>query len=120
MNKTPKIFNEPTTSDLSTISATTVGLQQYVVDDFESLKCPVCGENLIKSQLDLSDSNIEKFEHVQHTHTYTDDIGQVFTHKYGRIKHTEKFIVHMKCPNGCVTDMTIPCENISFSPYKQL
>lgn len=105
MNTTPKIFNEPTT---------------YVVDDFESLKCPVCGKNLIKSQLDLSDSNIERFEHVQHTHTYTDGIGQVFINRYGRTEHSEKFIVHMKCPNDCVTDMTIPCENISFSPYKQL
>lgn len=114
------IFQEPRSIDMSTVSATVVGKCEIQIENFnDDIKCPFCGEKMkIKAvNFDIAERTED---YVQHTHSWSDDIGQHFSETFGRTKHTEEQELNMFCPNGCVTDMVVPVKRLTYSPYKKL
>ena len=89
------------------------------IDDFSQLTCPVCGERFILKAVEL-DKDTEKELHIMHTHTYSDDIGQIHTERYGRsiCHHYDK--VDMYCPNNCVENITFNVKNTTYGRYREL
>lgn len=114
-----KIYQEPRSIDMSTVSATVVRKCEIQIENFNDVICPFCGEKMkIKAiNFDIAERTED---YVQHTHSWTDDIGQFFSENFGRTKHTEEQELNMFCLNGCVTDMIIPVKRLSYSPYKKL
>ena len=116
MKNSNNIFNPDTTSEI--ISGYVCGNQEIQIEDFESIKCPICGEYMKISGLDFGgESNREK--DIMRYDNYVDDYGVPHCRVLGRDRHEEKTGVHMSCPNNCVKEMLLDVKQITLGGYRE-
>lgn len=115
-----KSFQEPDTIDYSIINGIVAGKQEIIINDFnKDIRCPICGE-MMKIKGVNFDMESYNEDYIQHTYSFSDDIGQLHSYKFGRTKLTEEREVNMCCPNKCIKDMIVAVKYLTYSPYKQL
>lgn len=116
MENNNNITNPGATLDV--ISGCVCGNQEIQVDDFESLKCPICGQCMQISGIDYDgETNYER--RVMHQQDYVDDYGLSHCRVFGRDKREEQSGLHMRCPNNCVREMILDIKHITLGPYRE-
>ena len=103
---------------LDVISGYVCGNQEIQVDDFEALKCPICGECMEISGTDY-DGAVNYEKRLMHQQDYIDGYGIAHYQAFGRDQREEQMGLHMRCPNNCVREMILDVKHITLSPYKE-
>lgn len=97
-----------------------VGQQEIPVEDFNQVKCPFCGSNLILHAFDMSDEQVSRSLSVNCTDAWSDDIGQNHVRHFGRTRVDSTQKDHLTCPNKCIENMIVPVTNTTYGMYREL
>lgn len=111
------IFNPDTT--LEPVGGVVCGRNLTLIEDFNKIQCPICGEYMNISGFDCDPGNVEHEPYVMKRCDYVDAYGISHFRVYGRDKREEQTGVHMSCPNECVREMIIDVKQITFGPYRE-
>ena len=110
------IFNPGTT--LEQVSGTVCGHNLVVIEDFNQIKCPICGECMYISGMDLS-GDVDREHYIMTDDRFRDDYGVSHRRVSGRDKREEQQVIHMGCPNECVKDLALNVIRIAYGPYRE-
>lgn len=114
-----KIYEEICNQEGRRISARTIGLKQIVIDDFNEIRCPICGDKMEISGISTDgESNNTKYIASSSSHIDSNNIRH--TYFYGRDEYTQTSKIYMRCPSLCVEQMTINVEDIAIGEYREL
>ena len=89
------------------------------VEDFSQLRCPVCGQQFMLKELDVSNEPENELDVISRN-VHTDDAGISHFHAWGRNKQIHQDKVHMFCPNKCVEEIIFNVENTTYGHYREL
>lgn len=103
---------------LEPISGTVCGNLEIQIEDFESLKCPICGACMRISGIDF-DGEVNYEPYLMRQQDYIDAYGISHYRAYGRDKREEQSGLHMKCPNNCVREMILDIKQIAYGRYRE-
>lgn len=101
---------------LETISGTVCGNFETEID-LTKVKCPICGEYLIPSGMELGDH--EREDMIMTEKHYRDDFGIPHQKMWGRTRYENNQKIHMSCPNRCVERLTLNIKNVTIGPYRE-
>ena len=100
-----------------TISGTVCGKLDITINNFNEIKCPICGDYMEVCGMEYIDSFVERS--IMAKNEYVDGGGISHCQSFGRDKHTEENVLSMHCPNHCVKEMKLNVKHITFGGYRE-
>lgn len=111
-------FLNPDTT-LEPVGGTVCGRNLVIIEDFNQIKCPICGESMHISGMECDFGGVEYEQYAMRSCDYVDAYGLTHYRVFGRDKREEQQIIHMSCPNECVRDLALNIKQIHFGPYRE-
>ena len=109
-----KLKNAGATSE--TISGTVCGNFETEID-LTKIKCPICGEYLIPSGMEVFDDERENL--IMTEDRYRDDFGTPHCRVFGRTRYARNQKIHMGCMNNCVEILTLNIKKVTLGSYRE-
>ena len=110
-------FLNPDTS-LECVGGTVCGRNLVIIEDFNQIKCPICGECMHISGMELN-GDVDREHYIMSEKRFRDDYGVPHCQVFGRDKREEQQIIHMGCPNECVKDLALNVIRVTYGPYRE-
>ena len=100
------------------VGGTVCGRNLVIIEDFNQIKCPICGECMHISGMELN-GDVDRELYIMTERRFRDDMGVGHSQVFGRDKREENQVIHLGCLNECVKDLALNIKRINFGPYRE-